>query len=288
MGWIPEKLKWHPTLNPWGKRIGKIEEIWAIPCKPTPELWVKAFWQVLPGAVWHAIKPSPIDFLIIRIGFSHHRSRKWKWDIWDFHFNPQVPKAGIGWQVFKLGALAARALWYIAVIDAAIFGIRNWMSLAYQWNGCLIPGAAYAASNFNPMTIFAPGTGPGFVNSWLVEGFQSPFSATSIAVIGAAGFNPALGATFECAPYGPFADDFGPPSTEIRVFPLGTEIPWQHSTLSPTGLRTSFFSPDMGHQIGSTAWGIYITAPAPGWSIWSGGAMTLYGNLSDKDLSPDP
>src|SRR5690349_16068684 len=135
-------MKFNPGLGPlrtWGSRIGRVNDIWASPCKVTPEIWVEAFWQVLPIAIFKAIKPSPVDYLIIRFGSGHGKKRFKAWDFWGFGIGGGIHKPGWGWQVFKIGELAARTLWYIALIDAFTWGVLNWMSLAYQYSGCLTP-----------------------------------------------------------------------------------------------------------------------------------------------------
>lgn len=284
---LPEKLTWHPQLNPWGKKIGKINEIWAMPCTPTPQLWVKAAWNVIPAAIFHAIKPSTTDYLIIRFGFGHHKARRKFFDFWDFSFLEHVPKSGVSWQVFKLGGLLARALWYIAVFDALVWGLYSWMSLAYQYQGCITPGAAYAVCNYNPGFPFAPGGTAGFIVNWLVESQGGGFLATDTAVTGS-GHILGLGMTLEFSPHPSFPGNFIPPSVIISQFPSGAEYEFDTNVLSAEKLQLGFFKPDMGLGTTTQQWGAFITGARSGWSVWSGGVLSIYGNLSKKDIVPDP
>jgi hypothetical protein len=282
-------FKFNPGFGPlatWGSRASKVNDIWAMPCKTTPELWVRAFWQVAPAAIFKAIKPSPIDFLIIRFGFGHHRGKRKFFDFWDFSFNPRVPKSGFGWQVFKIGSLGARFLWYIAVIDAFTWGVLNWSSLVYQWAGCLAPSASWGANNFNPLLSFPPGTGPGFLNNWLVEDYHGSIVCTSISISGTTSVY-GMGWTCEFAPHPLHPKDFGPPEPFLCDYPSeANPIQPDHKTVTTDGASYSFFQPAMP-MVQPWQKGIFIPQ-TQGWSIWSGGSWTAYANMNGRDLLPDP
>lgn len=159
-----------PFLGPfakWGTRIGQVEDILWTPCATTPSMWVKAAFNALPTLLLTPIKPSAVDFLIIRVGFGGHGLKRRKFfDVWDFEQLERVSAPGVQWVKFLGGPLLARALWYIAVADAVTAFSVNWVSGVYQMAGCEFPGEAYIHEvNSGPLR-FGTGSGSGSLGWW--------------------------------------------------------------------------------------------------------------------------
>lgn len=168
----------------WYSKIGRIEQLLATPCNPSPWAWAKATWFAVPHMLISPIKPSQTDYLIKRRGVSHGIGRKWSFDVWDVLQGNNIGKPWEGWWGFELGAnWGARILWYTSLADAGLDGAINWMSLAYQYAGCDFPGHQWcnlkALPGLYPTFIFDDGNFDG----WAVD-TQSGFSGgpTGIAI----------------------------------------------------------------------------------------------------------
>lgn len=128
-----------PIIGPWISRIGQVQQIMSTPCSPDPEIWVMAFFHGVPNLVWGLFKPDPLDDYLDRTGVPHHKKRRRKFRVMG-RIEAELPHPkGLGWAVFKLGALAQRLGWYMAIIDQATELAVHWSSMAYQWEGCRIP-----------------------------------------------------------------------------------------------------------------------------------------------------
>jgi len=178
-----------PFIGPfkkWGTRIGHVEDILYMPCQTTPALWVKGFFTALPTLLLTPIKPSAVDFLIIRTGFGGHGVKRRKFfDVWDFEQLERVASPGLQWVRFFGGPLLARALWYIAVADAVTGFAVNWVSSVYQMSACQFPGEAFInETNSGPLR-FGSGSGSGSLGWWVVQN-QHNFAGGGTDIIGPA------------------------------------------------------------------------------------------------------
>lgn len=117
-------------------KIGRIVDLWAQPCSPTAEIWVYGFFHAIPTLITTLLKPELID---IDIPSKRHKKRKGKrmkvfphLIFRDTIISVPVPR----WVVFRVYELGQRIGWYFLVADALEDFAINWMSMAYQWNGC--------------------------------------------------------------------------------------------------------------------------------------------------------
>lgn len=146
-----------PFIGPWPAKFGKIIELWDTACSPSPELWVQAFWHEIPFLVWAILKPDPIDLVTDRFKVQHHRKRKRKFkviDAWQPKF--PVPKGKITNAVFDMIQAQQRIGWYLLIVDASLDFTINWMSAAYNWNGCAVPDAKWARGRAENTTHILP------------------------------------------------------------------------------------------------------------------------------------
>lgn len=133
-----------PIVGPWISRIGHVIDIFATPCSPSPEIWVKAAFISSPRLAYLLVKP----FLLatewhIRTS-TNHRKLKGIARL-GAEFTPQFTGEGRpGWVVFKnLGDLILKIEWYFMIIDRTTEFAVNWTSLAYSYQGCLFPDSIW-------------------------------------------------------------------------------------------------------------------------------------------------
>lgn len=279
---------YRPFLPTFAVKAGKILDIVAMPCKPTPEIWIKAIWASNPAVLLTPIKPSSTDYLIVRIGFSHGKGRRKAFDVWDFSFNPQVVKGGVGWTAFRIGSLAARALWWIAVADGITSFVYNWVSTAYQWSGCVLPGAAYATATAPNGQVLQTNDAGTIMLNW-VHVDNHIYGAGGTGVLTTAGTNPTVGATCNQGPFPGHDTDWIAATFELVDIDTGEKFE-SFNTKSADGQTAYFsgFTREGGLQVtGSRNWGLLITN-APSWAQITGGIFSAYGALNKNDLLSDP
>jgi hypothetical protein len=130
-----------PIIGPWLGRVGRVMQIMSVPCSPTPEIWIRAFWHATPTMLWTFVKPSPTDYVAERLG---RTKKKWKLSFFPEAGQNIVPKGKIAWAAFSGITLLRRIGWYFTAADAVTGGLVNWVSTAYRWQGCVTPAGTMA------------------------------------------------------------------------------------------------------------------------------------------------
>lgn len=132
-----------PIIGSHIAKIGRIIDLWSDPCAPTPEIWAKALWGATPTALLTAAKPELVD---IDIPSRRPRPRKGlrgaaaaALKLTDNIVSVPVPR----WRAFQAFELSELAGFYLFLASIAEDAIINWMSLAYEYQGCEIPGIAH-------------------------------------------------------------------------------------------------------------------------------------------------
>lgn len=137
-----------PVIGPWISRVGQVSDIVALPCTPSDEIWVEAFFAAAPVLLWSLFKPDFPDVRFSRGGLPHHMrgGKRGKKYVRTMSTTFEIPMFGgqnfqKGWQavLFDLAELGQRIGWYLLIADAATRFALNWTSLAYQWAGCRKP-----------------------------------------------------------------------------------------------------------------------------------------------------
>lgn len=146
-----------PFVGTWPLKIGKIIELTATPCTPSPQIWAKAFWHDIPWLVWAVIKPDPVDLVLERFGTRHKFKRRRRFQIVE-KVLPQipVPKGAIGRAVFPVIQAQQKLGWYLLIVDATLDFAINWTSTAYQWEGCAVPDAYWCNGRAVSKTTIIP------------------------------------------------------------------------------------------------------------------------------------
>lgn len=148
-------------------KVGQVYDLINMPCAPDAWMWVYAFWHEVPFVFASLFKPDSEDFVQERFGRPHHRKRRHKMRP-DRYRPPDInPGKGLGWAAWKMSQWADRLGWYLLIVDTSLTFAINWTSLAYQYNGCAVPGKAYAIGERNGILDFFGG---GF---W--QGLSCPF-----------------------------------------------------------------------------------------------------------------
>lgn len=288
-------INWNkPYLGPaqkWGYRGGKVLDILAFPCAGTPEIWIKAAWQALPTLILTPIKPSWLDYLIIRMGGGHgKRKRKWM-DVWDFEFLEKVPKYGVSWAIIRLGSLGARALWYIAVADAITGFILNWVSAAYQYSGCNAPGEPYAQCFITGGGVITPGS-DFLIPTWASAGsFIYGAGGAGITVPGGGifGRGPTLMFDVGWSPDPLHPTNFSVPSSSIVCVGGTGEV----DGIENSDVATSNFAHqnrmtlNAGNQIVVVTYRVRLTQGG-GYAQYSDMLFSAHGTVNRDAVRPDP
>ena len=278
-------------VKKWGTRLGRMYEINAHPCGATPEIWVKAFFTALPTLLLTPIKPSAVDYMIIRIGLGHGTKRRKFFDVWDFEQLPQVKKAGVQWVVFKLAGLGARALWYIAIADGITgFGV-NWESAIYQYSGCLYPGEAYAQMDQQgPSILMGPTVGTQFLTWW--EQGSNIFSCGGPWINTPAGYDPSvsfsLSTTKNPNPLNLPEPGYEAPSLSLVDFESGKTIDTADTmTDNVTGSTHTLHVNSDGLGTAAKQYGV-TWSMGGGWALITSGTFSAFGRPSKDNIKPDP
>ena len=141
MSSIPKPIRDLPLVGRWATRLGRVVDIWGMPCNPTPEIWVTAAWRTIPRMLIMLIKPSAAETINSRFGRRHGRTPRFK-----LSSNVEVPGFGavrpgtFTSVLFKLSQKGLVFLQYVQFIDVATEGLVQWSSMTYQYAGCLVPG----------------------------------------------------------------------------------------------------------------------------------------------------
>jgi hypothetical protein len=153
MGWNNRKI---PFIGDELAKIGKIYDMAMMPCSPTPEAWVLAFWYGIPRMLWALFKPDPIDDVWERVGRTRGVKRRQKFKFVEEYTEDIELKPSLRWVRFA-GDWAQRVGWWMLIVDAAINHAMYWQSAAMAFEGCKSDDAAYAQGEGDDSGSVAPG-----------------------------------------------------------------------------------------------------------------------------------
>lgn len=135
------------SLTKWGK----VGQILAQPCTPSPELWVYASWKGIATAIWSLGKPtalgqhgSPASMSVFgkhgRTTPKNSPGPRYRWN-GELMPGPEIQwPQGEGWAMWKIPVMLVRtAGWYLLVYDALANGALAWTSQTYKYGGCPDP-----------------------------------------------------------------------------------------------------------------------------------------------------
>lgn len=183
-----------PIYKNWRYKIGRIVDLWSVPCAPTPEVWVSAFFHDVPHLVWALTKPDSLDLVFERFGMRHKKKPKRLFNILDdMAGSIKVPGGGVTTVLFRGAKLAERVGWYMLVADATTEFVINWVSTAYRWDGCNDAAAGWAQSSGNDdFAVFHPFSGDP-LPIWTDFHEQFPCNANGAFMQCAAGYDASCG-----------------------------------------------------------------------------------------------
>lgn len=139
-GWFNNKT---PIIGKELAKIGKIYNAAALPCQPTPEMWVYGFFYGIPHMLWTLYKPDPIDYAWDRTGLRRGLKRRQRFKIKEDLSNRIPATPTLTW-IRWAGDWVQRVGWWMLIVDAALDHAVWWESAAMQWAGCQQPGQPYA------------------------------------------------------------------------------------------------------------------------------------------------
>lgn len=141
-------------------RIGRVIDLFYTDCHPEPMLWVQGFFQAVPTAFFGIIKPELWDF-----SKTGHRPRHGKGRTGSFHaiwkFTDSIVEIPLpNWKAFSVFEMVERIGWWFIIADTTTEGAINWMSLAYEMQGCPAAHDAYGVyTNQNNRAYVTDGDG---------------------------------------------------------------------------------------------------------------------------------
>jgi hypothetical protein len=143
-----------PFIGPTMSKLGYAAQILATPCAPTPQIWVKAFWTASPIIIYTFIKPFFYAWQWeMRTGKSHRGAK----GIINFgkELFPKTPvQQTAAWAVFEPAVdLILKVEWYLFVAEMTSKFLLNWISAAYEYQGCKFPGEFFAQASMKDIFI---------------------------------------------------------------------------------------------------------------------------------------
>jgi hypothetical protein len=129
-----------PVIGPWLGRVGKVMDILATPCSPSPMIWVQAFFSALPRLLYTFDKPFLIADQFHGRRPGGRNKKKGTIGIIDESL-PEIEDLDSPlWRGFViLAEFILKAEWYLFIIDRTTEFLLNWTSLAYAYAGCNEP-----------------------------------------------------------------------------------------------------------------------------------------------------
>jgi len=272
-----------PFIGPWPSKVGKIISLWATPCSPSAEIWVKAFWHDLPWLVWAFIKPETTDLVSERFGTGHHRKRRKRFQIVD-RYPPRipVPKGAVGTAVFPIVQAAERVGWYLLIVDATLDFAINWQSTAYTWEGCGVEDAAWATGRSLSSEMILPSEPDFIVPCWNVTDAYK-FHADGNSMDAHAGYDVSCQLSAQ-------ANVISGQIQSIKLVDDETGYVYGEGepTLMPDGKRRfSAQARDWSLTKPRHSFAMRVTSSGPCHVNWEGSFIQLYGNKR-KGLKWDP
>lgn len=276
-----------PIIGSHIAKIGRIIDLYSMPCAPTPEIWAKALWQATPTAILTYAKPELWD-----VGIPDHRKN-----------NKKRPKGVAGallkmtdsivevplprWRVFRAFELSELAGLYLFLADIAEDAVINWMSLAYEYTGCQDQFQAYAYrdhadhSTEIPMGGSVPATpwgtiaGKNFDGNPQVTIPRLPGEYTATARIQAIP-HPTLQPAGQLLGY------------SIRDRQSGVQIAFTETDLQQDGANAGRLLGRFKYDGGDPPWLDVLLIGAPGWILVQQGSQFNVVITLDANLGVDP
>lgn len=157
-----------PIIGPWIARMGYVADIFANPCHPTPTIWFYAAGTASLRVIASIYKPFNLaeTFHGLQGGFRRHGLKKL---IAGGHsgrglgyiqaLEELAPLKDLiqkpGWNYVSLvGDLAVKAEWYLFVVDVTTDFFINWVSQAYQYQGCTPDNTGWAEGHTSNAIMF--------------------------------------------------------------------------------------------------------------------------------------
>lgn len=124
--------------------IGRVIDLYAVPCKPDAELWVYALWHAFPTLFIALTKPELIDINIHKGSHKPRKGRRVKFKA-DALFRDALIEIPVPqWKVFRVFEFSQRIGWWFLVADSLEDFAINWISMAYEWKGCQATQLVYS------------------------------------------------------------------------------------------------------------------------------------------------
>jgi len=279
-----------PIYKSWRYKVGRAVDLWAVPCTPTPEIWVSAFFHDIPHLLWSLTKPDSMDLTFDRFGLKHKRKPKKRFNIIDDMIgSSSVPGGKVGVALFRGAQIAQRVGWYLLVADATADFAINWVSTAYRWTGCDQAAAGYGSSigktGYRLIHDFEGDPAP----IWDPVGDQFPVTASAGYMQVAPGHDSNCGVSISVRSEAGTGYDPGIiSSVELVDYDSGAIIGQATPTLMSDGsyLARTYFR-DWNAIKPSKKFGVKLTVPQTAWFNFEGSTFSC---MADKDqgLISDP
>jgi hypothetical protein len=278
-------------------KFGKVGQLLATPCAPSPELWVYAAWKGVAKAIWSVGKPSalsphgsPTSMSVFgKHGRTTPKTSPGPRYTWNGELIPgpefQWPQ-GEGWAMWKVPVQLVRtAGWYLLVFDALATGVLAWTSQTYQYAGCPIPGYPMLAGTETDHLLF-PGNTEGPASLHPVINTGVPYGGGRVFIGPNENYTAFYGVT--SAPWGVAPDNPGTATGRVIVEETGQVF--EGATPSP-GAGGKMYSPAFARNQNSGSTGHTIRFEVhnngPGFCIVDG--STVYCQIIPFDnLLGDP
>lgn len=160
-----------PLIGDWVGKIGKIQDIMALPCGPSVDIWVSAAWVAAPKLIWTFVAPDCLDSAVARgvppLGKdggaqrrAHGRRRLGRIrqgrvadpTTWAGKASNEIPlpKGAVSTALFKIFGISQQAAFYFIIADATAEFLIDWTSLAMQAQGCETGESKAAKAEITP------------------------------------------------------------------------------------------------------------------------------------------
>lgn len=149
-------------------KIGRIIDLYAVPCSPDGIIAVYGFFQAIPTLFVTLAKPELIDINIKHRDGKPRKGKKYRFTAQDVFRDALIEVPVPRWVIFRVYEWAQRVGWYFLVADALEDFAINWMSLAYKYNGCEGDFPPYAT--FNNVNVLQPAAVGAWPMNWFVTG----------------------------------------------------------------------------------------------------------------------
>jgi hypothetical protein len=293
-----------PIIGKWIARLGRTANILATPCAAEPMIWVEAAWINLPHLLFGFIKPFKLA-----MDYNIHTGRGSRWGL--PHGGPRKGKRGrapygaivegliedagkifgpeASWAMFALGDLALKAEWYFFLADLSTEFLVNWVSTAYMWGGCPVPGFPTAHAHAIGGFTYIPTTNGAIFDGWAWDQQNTGMRGGPTGIVIALGPEASVGYNIETGPW--------------PQFPLMKQATWSsqlidsHGNLGPIveaklngkgGRTATYMSKGYAAEVPTTEYSVLLHINADGVWYCTSGTMQATSSKGDGNLHPDP